>query len=193
MTTESIHITRTTIALRPDQSRVLLRPFDPGDAQRTRGLSRGFFRCRKTDVSPLLDEVLAEFSTGMRNRRDFPRTIRAGPQSAVTGRQSVRIEKLLIGSYFVCRVFARIRGAIQSVDCPAPGPVGRAGRRAAVYPEPARHRGRPPLLHHVSHRQIHPDGRIEVWTAAAISANRARSRTRCTRRLSSSGSCTNSG
>ena len=33
MSIAPIHIKRATIALRPDQSRVLLRPFDPGDAR----------------------------------------------------------------------------------------------------------------------------------------------------------------
>ena len=50
------------VILRPDQSRVLLRPFSPGDARRVRRIVARIMSLPEDQVGPLLDEVSAEFS-----------------------------------------------------------------------------------------------------------------------------------
>ena len=53
----SIHVNRTSTILRPDQSRVLLRPFSPGDSERVGGIIARIMSLPEDRVGPLLDEV----------------------------------------------------------------------------------------------------------------------------------------
>jgi len=62
MNANSIHVKRTATVLRPDQSRVLLRPFSQGDPQRTSRIIARIMSLPENRVGPLLDEVSAEFS-----------------------------------------------------------------------------------------------------------------------------------
>ena len=196
MSIQPIHITRTTIALRPDQSRVLIRPFDPGDRERIAGDCRADSRASRSRRSPA-----ARRSAG--RVLDAPSTTSAASFWNDSSRSGILLSldgdlsearRLLIGSYFRFRVFTRVRRAVQSVHCSASGPVRRPAQRVAVYPQPAGHRGRAPLLHHISHRhdpRRRPDR--SHGCRRVSSANRARFPTRCTREPSSSGSCTSSG
>src|SRR5260370_491604 len=58
----SIYVTRTATILKPDQSRVLLRPFSPGDPQRVGRIISRLMSLPENLVGPLLDEVSAELS-----------------------------------------------------------------------------------------------------------------------------------
>ncbi len=58
----SIHVKRTATILKPDQSRVLLRPFSPGDPPRVSRIISRILSLPENLVGPLLDEVSAEFS-----------------------------------------------------------------------------------------------------------------------------------
>ena len=100
--TESIPITRTSITLRPDQSRVLLRPFSPGDAPRAGRIVARILSLPESRVRPLLDEVLTEFSGRHQNIADvfLDRFERVRHQLSLDGMFS-EPRKLLIGSYFV--------------------------------------------------------------------------------------------
>jgi hypothetical protein len=62
MNAKSIHVQRTATVLRPDQSRVLLRPFSQGNPQRTGRIIARIMSLPEDQVGPLLDEVSAEFS-----------------------------------------------------------------------------------------------------------------------------------
>src|SRR6202795_3370240 len=62
MNANSIHVKRTATLLRPDQSRVLLRPFSPGEPQRAGRIIARIMSLPESQVGPLLDEVSAEFS-----------------------------------------------------------------------------------------------------------------------------------
>src|SRR5579872_3279202 len=102
MSIPPIHVTRTTIALRPDQSRVLIRPFYPGDERRTQGIVARILSLPEDCVLPLLNEVLAEFSARhhnicdlFRERFEQIRNLLPLDSELTDGR------KLLIGSYFV--------------------------------------------------------------------------------------------
>ena len=60
--TTSIRVQRTSTVLRPDQSRVLLRPFRHEDPDRSRRIIARIMSLPEKQVGPLLDEVSAEFS-----------------------------------------------------------------------------------------------------------------------------------
>jgi predicted GH43/DUF377 family glycosyl hydrolase len=62
MSTNSIHIDRTTTILRPDESRVLLRPFSPGDPRRTGRIISRILSLPESEVDALLEDVSAGFS-----------------------------------------------------------------------------------------------------------------------------------
>ncbi len=97
-----MQLKRTSIVLRPDQSRVLLRPFSPGDAQRVRGIAARIMSLPDDQVGLLLDEVSAEFSKRHQQihklfRRRFEQVRELLPKNEELSEQ----RKLLIGSYFL--------------------------------------------------------------------------------------------
>jgi hypothetical protein len=58
----SIHPKRTATILGPDQSRVLVRPFNPRDPQRVGGIIGRIMSLPEDHVGALLDGISAEFS-----------------------------------------------------------------------------------------------------------------------------------
>jgi hypothetical protein len=69
MTDTSIRLQRSTTILRPDQTRVLLRPFTPGDEHRIQAISARILAFGEEEVGRLLEEVTAEFSGRHQNIR----------------------------------------------------------------------------------------------------------------------------
>ena len=57
-----LNVSRTSIVLKPDPSRVLLRPFVPGDSQRIAAIVSRVLEIREDQVGPLLDHITREFS-----------------------------------------------------------------------------------------------------------------------------------
>ncbi|MEQ9406531.1 MAG: glycoside hydrolase family 130 protein [Fuerstiella sp.] len=62
MASTAIRLKRTTTVLQPDQTRVLLRPFNPGDAQRCGRVIARILSLPEDQIGPLLDQISAEFS-----------------------------------------------------------------------------------------------------------------------------------
>ena len=58
----SMHLKRAATILKPNQSRVLLRPFNPGDSERAGGIVGRILSLPEAVVGALLDGVSAEFS-----------------------------------------------------------------------------------------------------------------------------------
>ncbi len=57
MQVDSIHVHRTSTILEPDLSRVLLRPFMPGDSQRVLRIIQRIMSLGEEQVGPLLEEI----------------------------------------------------------------------------------------------------------------------------------------
>jgi predicted GH43/DUF377 family glycosyl hydrolase len=103
MSDNSIHVTRTATILRPDQSRVLLRPFSQGDPQRTGRIIARIMSLPEDRVGPLLDEVSAEFSERHQQiHKSFLERFEQVRDLLLTDEKITEQRKLLIGSYFVC-------------------------------------------------------------------------------------------
>jgi predicted GH43/DUF377 family glycosyl hydrolase len=97
-----IHIKRTDTILKPDQSRVLLRPFMPGDAQRANRIIGRVMSLPEEQVGPLLDEVCAEFSQRHQQiRRLFLERFEQIRTLLSMGEDLCEERRLLIGSYFL--------------------------------------------------------------------------------------------
>jgi len=103
MNANSIHVKRTATVLRPDQSRVLLRPFSPEDSQRAGRIIARIMLLPETRVGPLLDEVSAEFSQRHQQiHKSFLERFEQVRDLVLTDEEISEQRQLLIGSYFVC-------------------------------------------------------------------------------------------
>ncbi len=97
-----IHVKRTATFLKPDQTRVLLRPFSPGDSKRVAGIISRIMALPEERVAPILNEVIVEFSQRhekIRNRflERFEQVRKLVPPDGELSEQ----RRLLIGSYFL--------------------------------------------------------------------------------------------
>jgi predicted GH43/DUF377 family glycosyl hydrolase len=102
MNANPIHVRRTGTLLKPDQSRVLLRPFSPGDSQRVGRIIARIMTIPEETVRVLLDQVSAEFSERheqihWRFRQRFEQVREMLLTDATLSEQRC----LLIGSYFL--------------------------------------------------------------------------------------------
>jgi hypothetical protein len=103
ISTTSIRVRRTATVLRPDQSRVLLRPFRHEDPERSRRIIARIMSLPEDQVGPLLDEVSAEFSQRhLQIHRSFLDRFEQVRDFLLNDEEISEQRKLLIGSYFVC-------------------------------------------------------------------------------------------
>ena len=97
-----MHLKRTDTLLRPDQSRVLLRPFNPGGPERMAGIAARIVALPEARVGQLLDEVSAEFSQRHQQiRKLFMERFEQVRDSLPVGQEISEPRRLLIGSYFL--------------------------------------------------------------------------------------------
>ena len=165
-TTPSIRITRTGIALRPDQSRVLLRPFDPGDSGRAERIVARILAVPENGVLSLLQAVMAQFSgrhpdLGAMLLERFEQVRK---RVSVNGKLS-EPRKLLLGSYFVSEFSLESAALFNPSIVPHPDQSGVPlnGLRFILSLR-ATGEGH---LSSITFRtgMIHPNGRIEVMGA----------------------------
>jgi len=163
MTRDPIHIARTAIALRPDQSRVLIRPFNPGDTQRTHGIVMRILSLPEEQVLQLLNGVLTAFSPRHENIGDFflARFEQIRNLLSLDGNLS-KPRKLLIASYFVSEYSLESAALFNPSIVTHPDQSGvPAGGLRFVLSLRATGEGH---LSSITFRtgMIHPDGRIEI-------------------------------
>lgn len=102
MTSTAIRLQRTTTILQPDQTRVLLRPFSPGDAQRCGRVIARVLALPEDQVGPLLDEISAEFSERHQQIRSmFLERFEQIREQHVPNEGVSDDRRMLIGSYFL--------------------------------------------------------------------------------------------
>src|SRR6267378_4081026 len=98
----SIQVKRTTTILKPDQSRVLLRPFSPGNPERVARIIARIMSLPEDRIGPLLDEVSAEFSQRHQQIRNlFLERFEQVRELLLTDEELSEQRRLLIGSYFL--------------------------------------------------------------------------------------------
>lgn len=96
------NLRRTPPVLRPDQTRVLLRPFSPGDPARETRIIARIAAIPEDRVEGLLDEVSAEFSPRhARIRERFLERFQQIRGLLPPGAEFSEARRLLIGSYFL--------------------------------------------------------------------------------------------
>ncbi len=98
----AIHVKRTKVTLKPDRSRVLLRPFTPGDHQRVQRIVTSILSISESDVGPLLDEIFAKFSAHHQQVKElFTRRCEHLRKIVSIEHKLSEQRQLLIGSYFL--------------------------------------------------------------------------------------------
>src|SRR5450759_421548 len=98
----SIHVKRTSTILKPDQSRVLLRPFSPGSPERVARIIARIMALPEDRVGPLLEEVSAEFSQRHQQIHNlFLERFEQVRELMLTDDEVSEPRRLLIGSYFL--------------------------------------------------------------------------------------------
>src|ERR1039457_2433181 len=98
----SIHLKRTTTILKPDQSRVLLRPFTPGDSQRVGGIVDRIMLLPEEQVGALVDGISADFSQRHQNiRQVFRERFEQVHELLSADGKISEPRRLLLGSYFL--------------------------------------------------------------------------------------------
>ena len=159
----SMQLKRTSITLRPDQSRVLLRPFNPGDAQRVRGIVARIMSLPDDQVDLLLSEVSAEFSKRHQQIQTlFRQRFEQVREWLPRGGELSEPRRLLIGSYFLAEYSLESAALFNPSIVPHPDQKGLAtGALRFVLSLRATGEGH---ISSITFRTvvIHPDHRIEV-------------------------------
>jgi predicted GH43/DUF377 family glycosyl hydrolase len=97
-----INVRRTSTVLRPDQSRILLRPFMPGDSQRVLRIGARIKSLADEEVGALIEEVTAAFSPRHANIRNLLlERFEAVRELMGTDGDLSAERRMLIGSYFL--------------------------------------------------------------------------------------------
>jgi predicted GH43/DUF377 family glycosyl hydrolase len=97
-----IHVTRTGTILRPEQSRVLLRPFNLGDPGRTSGIIKRIMKVPDEAVGQMLKDISADFSP--RHKNLYGAFLERFDQVCGSTSENCHLShdrRLLIGAYFL--------------------------------------------------------------------------------------------
>lgn len=161
----SIHVKRTATILRPDQSRVLLRPFTPGNPERIARIISRIVALPEDQAGPLLDKVFAEFSQRHQRLRGLFLERFEQVRELVPGDGKLSDERrLLIGSYFLAEYSLESAALFNPSIVPHPDQTGLPpGALRFVLSLRATGEGH---VSSVTFRTgvIHPHSRIEVFT-----------------------------
>jgi predicted GH43/DUF377 family glycosyl hydrolase len=165
----SIDVKRQAIVLKPDQSRVLLRPFNPGDPERIGRIIARIMSLPEEQIGPLLNEISAEFSQRHDEiRKLFLERFEVIRKLVVMDEEISEQRRLLIGSYFLAEYSLESAALFNPSIIPDPDQTGLApGALRFVLSLRATGEGH---ISSITFRSgiIHPDHRIEVSTPAGF-------------------------
>jgi predicted GH43/DUF377 family glycosyl hydrolase len=160
-----VQVRRSTIILKPDQTRVLLRQFNPGDAERIGHVVSRIMLLPESDVTTLVSEISAEFSQRHQNIRDLFQSRYEEVRGSVPPGQEVSAQRqLLIGSYFMAEYSLESAALFNPSIVPHPDQTNIApGDLRFILSLRATGEGH---ISSITFRTgvIHADGSIEVFT-----------------------------
>jgi predicted GH43/DUF377 family glycosyl hydrolase len=164
-----IDVKRTTTILKPDQSRVLLRPFNPGDPQRVGRIIARIMSLPEDRVGPLLNEVSAEFAQRHKQIRElFLERFEQIRELLLLDGEISEQRRLLIGSYFLAEYSLESAALFNPSIVPDPDQTDvPSGALRFILSLRATGEGH---ISSITFRTgiIYPDHRIEVFTAAGF-------------------------
>ena len=169
MKANPIHVSRDSTILRPDQSRVLLRPFSPGDSQRVGSIIARIMSLPEERVGVLLNEISAEFSHRHQQIRNlFLDRFEQVRDMLLTDEELSEQRRMLIGSYFLAEYSLESAALFNPSIVPHPDQTGLpTGSLRFILSLRATGEGH---ISSITFRTgiIHPDHRIEVLTPAGF-------------------------
>ncbi|MGD0668366.1 MAG: glycoside hydrolase family 130 protein [Bryobacteraceae bacterium] len=122
-----MHLKRTATFVKPDQSRVLLRPFSPGGPERVAGIVARIMALPEERVCQLLAEVTTQFSR--RHHQIHDRFLQRFEQvrESLAGVEDIsEPRRLLIGSYFLAEYSLESAALFNPSIVPHPDQAGLA-------------------------------------------------------------------
>ncbi len=123
----SIQVHRTPTILKPDPSRVLLRPFSPGDSRRIATITDRIMELPEDHVGALLDVISVEFSARHQHiRKLFLERFEQIRDLMSTDREVSEQRRLLIGSYFLAEYSLEAAALFNPSMVPHPDQTGLA-------------------------------------------------------------------
>jgi predicted GH43/DUF377 family glycosyl hydrolase len=165
----SIRVERTATILKPDQSRVLLRPFNPGDPQRAGRIIARIMSLPEDQVASLLDEVSAEFSQRHRQiHKIFLERFEQVRELLLTDEKLSEKRQMLIGTYFLAEYSLESAALFNPSIVPHPDQTGLPpGALRFILSLRATGEGH---ISSITFRTgiIHPDHSIEILAAAGF-------------------------
>ena len=165
MNNHSIRVNRAPTVLYPDQSRVLLRPFSPGDPRRVGRIVAGIMSIPEDRAGLLLEEISAEFSERHQHiRKLFLERFEQVREMVSTAEGLSEERRLLIGSYFLAEYSLESAALFNPSIVPHPDQSGIPdGALRFILSLRATGEGH---ISSITFRTgvIHPDRRIEVFT-----------------------------
>jgi predicted GH43/DUF377 family glycosyl hydrolase len=169
MIANAVRVIRTTTILKPDQSRVLLRPFDHGGAQRARSIISRIMSLPEEAVGVLVEEISAGFSPRHQHLRErFLERFEQVRESLPATEKMSEQRRLLIGSYFLAEYSLESAALFNPSIVPDPDQTGLpAGALRFILSLRATGEGH---ISSITFRTgvIHSDGRIEVSPATGF-------------------------
>ncbi len=163
MHVNSIHVRRASTIIEPDLTRVLLRPFTPGDSQRVARIIERIMSLTEDQAAVLLDEVSAEFSGRHQHIRElFLERFEQVREMLPAGEELSEQRRLLIGSYFLAEYSLEAAALFNPSIVPHPDQNGLpSGALRFILSLRATGEGH---ISSITFRTgiIHPDHRIEV-------------------------------
>jgi predicted GH43/DUF377 family glycosyl hydrolase len=160
----SIHLHRTSTILKPDQSRVLLRPFNPGDSERAGRIIARIMSIPEDRVGLLLEEISADFSRRHQHiHKLFLERFEEVREMMLTDGELSEQRRLLIGSYFLAEYSLESAALFNPSIVPHPDQSGLpTGALRFILSLRATGEGH---ISSITFRTgiIHPDNRIEVF------------------------------
>jgi predicted GH43/DUF377 family glycosyl hydrolase len=167
--TRSVPVHRTPLILSPDESRVLLRPFNPGTPEKAARIISDLMALPEDEVAELLEEVCEDFSGRHQNLRGLflDRFEQVCKSTNGNGKLS-EARRLLIGSYFLAEYSLESAALFNPSIVPHPDQSGLAeGALRFVLSLRATGEGH---ISSITFRSgvVHADGRIEVFPPAGF-------------------------
>jgi len=96
-------VRRHDLLITPDKSRVLLRPFVPGNAERMKGIFRRIVQLREDEAQESLEKVLLEFRDRHRDLEGFLQQRFDQVRSFLPSKEKPSaVKRLLVGSFSAC-------------------------------------------------------------------------------------------
>jgi predicted GH43/DUF377 family glycosyl hydrolase len=125
MPPQTLALTRKTLNIKGDATRVLARPFFPGNEARIRAITERVLALPESKVGPILDEVIGQFETRHRDLRGlFERHYRMAAEITGTPPEPSVERRQLIGAYFTNEFSLESVALFNPSMVPHPDPSG---------------------------------------------------------------------